>query len=313
MAQETQNVRFVDFWDNFDPEEYFLPLFRGLRSLEGKDLAELDFDLEFHSVFKKKDRSVLGRIKGSLTGLGKKTAAPSVKKPAFRVWYTAENRRPHFDRFHASLSFDKTDASRNNFRVPHWWLLFPELVGAKPFGQDNRRLGSTISLTEAVNGRKVETEPRQKFACAFFGRMWYPRRDIVSALSKLGEVDVFGPGSGKPVGSKLEVATQYRYVLCPENDLYPGYVTEKALEAWATGAIPIYWGQDAYSDLNPEAMVNLADLEDLNELVARIEELENNPGRAADMRAMPILSKAPDIAGLRAFLAGKIQEFVDAK
>ena len=249
-------------WDSFDPDEYFLPLIEGLDSLQSQSLDQLGIDIELHSVFKKKDRSILGRVKEkAIRVVGNAVHRGESPRPAFRLWYTAENKRPATGRFHATLSFDKTDLNRDNFRVPHWWLLFPELVGGPPMGQDIRRLGKQISLDEALHGRPVDTHAREHFACGFFGRMWFPRREIVRALGEVGQVDVYGPGSGKPVGTKMEVATSYRYMLCPENDLYPGYVTEKALEAWATGAIPIYWGNDQYSDLNPDAMVNLATLD----------------------------------------------------
>ena len=312
MAQELPNIRFHDMWDNFDPEEYFLPLISGIDTLKNHGLDDLGVDMELHSVFKKKDRSLRGRVTARLGRLVQSASkGEGERRPAFHVWYTAENRRPSTDRFHAMLSFDKTDINRANFRVPHWWLLFPELVGGPPMGQDIKRLGAQISLTEAVEGRAVYPEPRGKFMCGFFGRMWFPRRDMVKALGALGQVDIFGPGSGKPVGTKLEVATQYRYVLCPENDLYPGYVTEKALEAWATGAIPIYWGSDHYSDLNPKAMINLATLDSMDELVERVRHLETNPDDAAAMRAQPILTKAPDIHGLRSFLDTRLRDFFE--
>ena len=298
-------------WDNFDPDEYFLPLIEGIDTLQDHSLEELGIDIELHSVFKKKERSLLGRLKEKARRVVVSASGRvNPSRPAFRLWYTAENKRPATGRFHAMLSFDKTDLNRDNFRVPHWWLLFPELAGGPPMGQDIRRLGVQISLDEALNGRSISDEPRDKFACGFFGRMWFPRRDIVNALGAVGRVDVYGPGSGKPVTTKIEVATNYRYMLCPENDLYPGYITEKAVEAWATGAIPIYWGNDAYSDLNPDAMINLATLDSLDELVDAVRDLEDNPDKAAAMRALPILTKAPDIPGVRSFIDSRLQDFL---
>lgn len=312
MATQLGSIRYYDMWDNFDPNEYFLPLINGIDTLQNQSLDELGIDIELHSVFKKKERSLLGRVKEkAIRAIGSASGRIEAPRPAFRLWYTAENKRPATGRFHAMLSFDKTDPGRDNFRVPHWWLLFPELVGGPPMGQDIRRLGVQISLDEALNGRKISEGPREKFACGFFGRMWFPRRDIVNALGEVGQVDVFGPGSGKPVNTKIEVATHYRYMLCPENDLYPGYITEKAVEAWATGAIPIYWGNDAYSDLNPDAIINLATLDGVDDLVDKVRELEQNPDKAAVMSSLPILTKAPDISGLRHFVDTRLQAFLE--
>ncbi len=307
------NVKFHEFWINFDPEEYFLPLLKGIDLLQGRDIHDLDVNIEFHSVFRPPKNKILRSIEARVESLRSRLASSKrSEKPVFRIWYTAENRRPAAHRFDAMLSFDKTDPNRANFRLPYWWLLFPELVGGPPMGQDIRRLGAQISLQEALEGRHLDPEPRDGFACGFFGRMWYPRRDIIAALGAIGQVDLYGPGTGRPVGTKLEVATHYRYVICPENDLYPGYITEKALEAWAAGSIPIYWGQDSYSDLNPEAIINLAHMDSLDDLVDTIRSLDNDPERIAQMRAMPILNSAPDIPALRAFLNDRLTAFIDA-
>ena len=63
------------------------------------------------------------------------------------------------------------------------------------------------------------------------------------------KVDVFGGAWPKDLpswrgkcGDKIAVASRYRFALVMENQRQPGYVSEKLLDAFAAGAIPIYWG-----------------------------------------------------------------------
>jgi len=46
----------------------------------------------------------------------------------------------------------------------------------------------------------------------------------------------------RPVDDKLKLCSQFKVVLAMENSLYPGYVTEKLLQAHLSGAHVIYSG-----------------------------------------------------------------------
>src|SRR5262245_51370319 len=60
--------------------------------------------------------------------------------------------------------------------------------------------------------------------------------------------------------SKLEIFPRYRFNVCFENAMFPGYYTEKILHAWAGGCVPLYFADRfACRDFNPAAMVNRAD------------------------------------------------------
>jgi hypothetical protein len=55
------------------------------------------------------------------------------------------------------------------------------------------------------------------------------------------EVLEFGSHS-KPLQSKEKLYGSIKYVFCPENSMYPGYMTEKILDALASGSVALYWG-----------------------------------------------------------------------
>ena len=46
--------------------------------------------------------------------------------------------------------------------------------------------------------------------------------------------------------NKQETLREYNFVIAFENSDYPGYITEKIIEAFKAGAVPLYWGGGAY-------------------------------------------------------------------
>ena len=91
----------------------------------------------------------------------------------------------------------------------------------------------------------------------------------LTALSKIGDVDVFGGIARNTkqttAKEKFEISQKYKFVFAFENDLFPGYVTEKAPEAYATGAVPLYWGSDPRGYINQKSVLNLANFPTLED------------------------------------------------
>ncbi|KAF4722208.1 Alpha (1,3) fucosyltransferase, partial [Perkinsus olseni] len=62
----------------------------------------------------------------------------------------------------------------------------------------------------------------------------------------------------------VEIYKPYKFVIAMENRMVPGYVTEKIVNAFLAGAIPIYYGDSAVGTLfNRRSFIDLADFEDL--------------------------------------------------
>jgi len=299
-------VEFIGFWPGFDPEDFFLPIFRAVFECEVVEVFDSNIpDLAVHSVFIHEGRShpLMKMVRGipwAVSSFLQRPVRPP-PKPSRRIWFTGENVRPPASGFSATLSFDAT--SDINFRVPLWWLLFPAPGSRKAVTSESHRLGIQPSLEEAVNGRDLPQQGnRPKFACTFIGKPEPTRLEILSALESVGKVDKFGPYFGREVEHKFPVAIDYDFVVCPENDLYPGYITEKAVEAWACGAVPLYAGNDVYGDLNPHAVINVTDFTNLGDFCAFVQKLESDPEKLGLMRGESLLSKVPDYVGLVEFL-----------
>lgn len=107
-----------------------------------------------------------------------------------------------------------------------------------------------------------------------FGTNW----ENISNLSEKwrGLEDVIEKLNPVPCIDKQEVISKYKYAICLENMEYPGYVTEKIIDCFRVGVIPIYLGAPDISDFVPkEAFIDLREfvsIDELNSYLANITE-----------------------------------------
>jgi alpha(1,3/1,4) fucosyltransferase len=117
----------------------------------------------------------------------------------------------------------------------------------------------------------------------------YPfRRKIIQFLSNRNDFDLYGRGwesdtspyikkvyRKEAIDDKEKKLQEYKFVLCLENAVFPGYITEKIFDCFFAGAVPVYMGApdiDAYIPKN--TFINIRDFKDLESLVAFLEALD---------------------------------------
>jgi hypothetical protein len=213
----------------------------------------------------------------------------------YSFYWTGENERPPQGKWDGYFTFDTEDFGGRNIYLPLWWITTTDLFGkrASPW------LGRSVTLKELTSTRTPQFETREKFCVAFIGKAYSYRLHTLEALSKISRVDVFGPvnrrGARSNPESKLEIAKNYRFMLAFENDLYPGYVTEKAPEAWATGAIPLYYGMESEKYFNPTAMINALDFVSLSAFTSRVAEVNSSREKWTEIASQPLLQRTPSL------------------
>jgi len=292
-------------WEGFDPEDNsLLDLLRF--SLEEQLRVQQDprmsVDIEVSSVYPSRRASYIGAAKAAWKRVAKGPTDPRAffvdppksENAKVGIWYTPENIRPPALGWDITLSYDQDGWMPGNFYLPFWQL------GTDLFGGSRKGfLGRTISINELTTPRIGDAGSRPKFCCAFIRNPDPVRMRAIQALEDIGPVDIFGLASSRPVGNKLELASQYRFMLCFENDLYPGYVTEKIFDAWASGVVPLWWGLDREQSLNSDSLINLADFESLEEFKNYVKRLNGDSGNLDLMSSVPISgtrSVRPDVA-----------------
>lgn len=88
-------------------------------------------------------------------------------------------------------------------------------------------------------------------------------------------VDLFGRGTPRPLKYKEEALIDYRFSIVIENSKTENYFTEKLVDCFAVGTIPIYWGCPNigdFFDINGIIVVN--NLQEIKEAVASLTENE---------------------------------------
>jgi len=89
---------------------------------------------------------------------------------------------------------------------------------------------------------------------------------MVSLKEKCQNLDIFGR-SFRPFDTKDQVLADYMFSVTVENESYSNYYTEKLLDCFATGCVPVYHGTpDLPKMFNPDGVITLTDDFDPNDL-----------------------------------------------
>lgn len=213
----------------------------------------------------------------------------------FHIYFTGENERPPQGRWDAYLSFDVHSYNSRNSYLPLWWVTSSDILvpTVSPY------LGRAITIDTMMSPRTANFNSRTKFCAAFIGKAYPFRMQSIAALSKIDKVDVFGAIARNTrktrAEEKFEISQDYKFVYAFENDYFPGYVTEKLPEAWATGAIPLYWGSDITNSFNREAFINAADFQTLEDFVEFVGQVSRDEAKWKNIAEQPLLIKRPSI------------------
>jgi len=229
-------------------------------------------------------------------------------KNNFNIWFTFENRRPPVDNFDLTISFDTETFSNRNFYLPLIWL-YTSIKETSPIPPNYKITMQECSLPRSLNSEIFST--KSGFAASFINNPQPYRMAAISEIAKIGEVSRFGRSAGKFVHNKVATASNYLFNICFENDLYPGYVTEKVLEAWIAKTIPLYWGIDKSNLLNPKAIINLNDFENLSDFCEFINELKKDENRILEILNEPLLQKTLNTEELYKFISNGLHRRFD--
>ena len=178
-------------------------------------------------------------------------------------WEIAYQQCSAFDYF---LNFDRTYSWHSGFRR----VFLPYDPSLASSYHDQRGLSAIVSqwrnskqhFMEFYLGRFLPRKPKAVMIASLPQQARYQNR--LEAARKWKEwVDVYGGGwpdnlpnyHGNCV-SKIATLPRYRYGLVFENQQQPGYVTEKLLDCFVAGTVPIYWGAPDVGEVVPaEAMI----------------------------------------------------------
>mgnify|MGYP003346575775 CR=1 FL=1 len=114
-----------------------------------------------------------------------------------------------------------------------------------------------------------------------------------SAYKECGSAGLYLNNIGGPLGGsvvdKVNYIAGFKFNITFENSSYPGYATEKLLEALCSKTIPLYWGSPtAAIEFNPKAFLNRHDYANDQAFIEKIVRLHNDKDAYNEMYLQPM-------------------------
>ena len=106
------------------------------------------------------------------------------------------------------------------------------------------------------------------------------RLKFIEQLNNYKQIDMGGRyknNVGGKVKNKIEFLTSYKFSIAMENTNGDGYVSEKIIDSFLAGTIPIYYGNynvDEY--INPKSYILIKGEKDIKRKIDYIIEIDNN-------------------------------------
>lgn len=188
-----------------------------------------------------------------------------------KVFWTGESTMPDFNDCDFSMTPRKLD-NPEHCQLPFY------VVGTEC---DDVDLVKKPSEADAVLAEKrhgcgaviSNTGKKAVYRNSFFHKL-AQRMDVKSGGRGFNNIGGPIPPGGK---AKHEFIRRFRFNFCFENLSFPGYATEKLVEAMWARCIPIYWGDpEIAAQFNPRSFINVSDFDTEEAAIDRILEVERN-------------------------------------
>ena len=199
-------------------------------------------------------------------------------KAKVHVMFSREAVEPDFNFFDYAIGFNDNLTFDDRFiRLMPPLKLYPNFI----FSKEN-----TINTKEEA----LQELKKKKGFCNFLysNSNAHPMRDrLFHAICEYKKVDSLGRHLNN-IGKKgtgfqghaaecKDIKSFYKFSIASENAVYPGYTSEKVFTSLEAHTVPIYFGNPHISDdLNPNAIINVNDFHNLDELVEYIAKVDSD-------------------------------------
>jgi hypothetical protein len=269
------NIAFLDFWGSFDPNNnFFVYLFRQIKeNINITDASEADIII--FSCFGNSNRKY---------------------SHCKKIFFTGENIRPDFNYCDYSLTFDFDEYGGKNIRLPLWFF-YIDWFNVKSYGDPK-----TLIPLNFIN--KYIKKEKTKFCASVFSKPINLRFEAINKIQTYKPIDCYGKihSNHLPDGEdkKLEILSNYKFSVCFENSVYPGYFTEKLLHAKIAGNIPLYYSDKTFShDFNEHCCLNLINYKNLDHFLDHIKEIDSNDKKYYELLNQPLFNKNIDLTDIK--------------
>lgn len=230
---ETLKIWFADFWPEWNNEDFITPILRNHFNIV---LDKNNPDVLFHSIFNRMSETSNYKCK--------------------KILYLGENWRPEQFKSNYSISFDP--CSNTNFRLPLWQvylLLNPDyknrLYNRKNWKREEFKRWCAFTVSNPSNFMRnsaYHTLSSYRYVDSY-GRY----------LTNSSELQEYSKGKyWRDAKDNFFLENPHEFMMAFENSPYRYYCTEKLMDAFLVGAMPIYWGDTRVSeDWNKDAFIDV--------------------------------------------------------
>ena len=263
---DAKRIKFIGFWPGFEPNNNFI--YNSIRKMFPIVLTD------------NPDYVISGPF-----------SRDYLQYDCIRIFYTGENLCPDFSLFDYAIGFDHISFEDRYLRYPNWAI--PEIYGDK------------VAKMRTKHNDYDNKEYDKRSFCSFVvskgnGYVSDYREKLFRAISKIDFVASGGRylnniNCPNGVEDKLEFQKKYKFAIAAENSSCKGYSTEKIVDAFAAGAIPIYWGDSEIGkEFNTKAFINCNEYESLEEVIKAVSEVYTNSEIQDKMMKQPALVNEVD-------------------
>lgn len=250
-------IWFCDFWPNFDINDNFI--IDVLQNNYKIELNKNNPEYLFYSNFGYKN----------------------IKYNCIKIFYTGENVFPNFNSCDYAIGPHDINIGDRYYMLPIYFI----------------KKDHYIELPKREILTIDELKKKKKFCNFVYNNKKGDkfRKKFFNELCKYKTVDSAGEflnNTGFVTKNKLEMQQEYKFTIAFENESYPEYCTEKIIDAFSTRTIPIYWGDteiDKY--INPKSFINCNIYNDINSIINRIKEIDQNDNLWLEIANQPIFNQ----------------------
>ena len=181
-----------------------------------------------------------------------------------KLFLSIENRDPNFENTDYAIGIHYIDKGDRYFRKP----------------TETHQLSAIQTVYNVTQVKNIDI-PSKKFCAWVVSNGGGTERNLF--FDKLSEYKVVDSGGsfknnvGGPVSDKLEFLSHYKFSICMENSKTQGYISEKLVDCFEAGVIPIYFGDDTVLELlNNKSYIHVKSVDEFDEKIELIKKIDNN-------------------------------------
>ena len=133
-----------------------------------------------------------------------------------------------------------------------------------------------------IRNKVINNPNRTKFCAAVISNCKSIfRLNFISELNKYKKVDLEGKCKNRymnrTIKNKIKFFTNYKFSIAMENSKGDGYISEKIVDSFKAGTIPIYYGDYMLDEfINPKTYILIKGKNDINKKIEYIKKIDND-------------------------------------